>query len=84
MGCRAKSFPFRKALLWMRWQAAPRLICSMRPGDFTTTGHFIVLVGAEDGKIRVHDPNSTQRSNQLWSWETLEYQIKGLWVFHAL
>ena len=51
---------------------------------FTTTGHFIVLVGVEDGKIRVHDPNSTQRSNQLWRWETLEYQIKGLWVFHAL
>ena len=42
------------------------VICSMRPGDFTTKGHFIVLVGMEDGKIRVHDPNSAQRSSQLW------------------
>ena len=24
----------------------------------TTTGHFIVLTGVEDGKIRVNDPNS--------------------------
>ena len=60
------------------------VICSMRPGDFTTKGHFIVLVGMEDGKIRVHDPNSAQRSSQLWSWATLEPQIKGLWAFHAL
>ena len=32
------------------------VICSMRPGDFTTKGHFIVLVGMEDGKIRVQCP----------------------------
>ena len=60
------------------------VICIMRQGDFTTKGHFIVLVVMEDGKIRVHDPNSAQRSSQLWSWASLEPQIKGLWAFHAL
>lgn len=60
------------------------IICSMRPGDFTTTGHFIVLVGTEDGKIRVNDPYSRIRSNTLWEYGTLEYQIKNLWAFSVL
>ncbi len=59
------------------------IICSMRPGDFTTTGHFIVLVGTEDGKIRVNDPNSVKRSEKLWDYETLYPQINNLWVYTA-
>ena len=57
------------------------IICSMRPGDFTSVGHFIVLTGMEDGKIRVNDPNSLTRSRQLWDYDTLSYQISNLWVF---
>ena len=60
------------------------VICSMRPGDFTTTGHFIVLVGIEDGKIRINDPNSVERSEKLWDYDTLEYQINNLWMFSAI
>lgn len=59
------------------------IICSMRPGDFTTTGHFIVLVGTEDGRIRVNDPNSVKRSEKLWDYETLYPQINNLWVYTA-
>lgn len=57
------------------------IICSMRPGDFTSVGHFIVLTGIEDGKIRVNDPNSLTRSRQLWDYSTLSDQISNLWVF---
>lgn len=60
------------------------IICSMRPGDFTTTGHFIVLVGTKDGKIRMNDPNSLKRSEKLWDYETLEYQINNLWGYTVL
>lgn len=60
------------------------IICSMRPGDFTTTGHFIVLTGLEDGKIRVNDPNSRVRSERLWDYSRLEYQINNLWVYTAM
>lgn len=59
------------------------IICSMSPGDFTTTGHFIVLVGTEDGRIRVNDPNSVKRSEKLWDYETLYPQINNLWVYTA-
>ena len=60
------------------------IVCSMRPGDFTTKGHIIVLTRTEDGKIRLNDPNSIERSEKLWDYETLEYQIKNLWAFHAI
>ena len=60
------------------------IICSMRPGDFTTTGHFIVLTGVEDGKIRVNDPNSRVRSGKLWDYSRLEYQINNLWAYTVL
>lgn len=57
------------------------IICSMQPGDFTSVGHFIVLTGVEDGKIRVNDPNSLTRSRQLWNYDTLARQVSNLWVF---
>lgn len=56
------------------------VICIMGPGDFTTTGHFIVLTGCRDGKFMVNDPNSKTNSEKLWSYEELKGQIKNLWV----
>lgn len=60
------------------------IICSMRPGDFTETGHFIVLTDIEKGKIRIHDPNSKKRSDRLWNYDTLEYQIENLWFYDTI
>lgn len=56
------------------------VICSMGPGDFTSTGHFIVLTGYKDGKISVNDPNSHKNSEKLWSYEDIKDQIMNLWV----
>ena len=70
-----------RAKVMAELEAGHPIICSMRPGDFTTAGHFIVLTGVEDGKIRVNDPNSNARSSRLWDYETLEGQIKNLWSY---
>lgn len=56
------------------------IICVMGPGDFTTTGHYIVLTGYEDGFIRLNDPNSRSNSQKLWTYAQLEHQIDNLWV----
>lgn len=61
--------------------AGSPIICSMRPGDFTNGGHFIVLTGYQDGNFQIHDPNSKERSEKLWSFETLQEQIKQLWSY---
>ena len=57
------------------------LVCAMRSGDFTSQGHFIVISGMEGDKFRVHDPNSIERSQQLWDYDTLQYQISAIWAF---
>lgn len=57
------------------------IICSMGPGDFTMTGHFIVLYGYRNGAFLVNDPYSRIRSSESWDYETLQGQIKNLWVY---
>lgn len=61
-------------------EAGNAIICIMGPGDFTTSGHFIVMVDYVDGMIRVNDPNSEIRSEKLWEYEEIKNQIRNLWV----
>ena len=56
------------------------IICVVGPGDFTSTGHFIIMTGYEDGFVSVNDPNSNARSEQLWDLKTVMSQIRNLWV----
>ena len=56
------------------------IICSMRPGDFTAGGHFIVVYGYDKTGFLVNDPNCVARSRQSWSFSELEGQIKNMWV----
>lgn len=42
------------------------VVAIMAKGHFTSSGHFIVLRGVEDGKILVADPGSYNRSGQPW------------------
>ena len=58
------------------------IICSVGEGDFTQSGHFIVLAGiAQDGSIIVNDPCSRINSEQTWELSRLMPQIKNLWAF---
>ena len=56
------------------------IVCVVGPGDFTSSGHFILLAGLEDGLIRINDPNSMENSQRLWKYEEIEDQILGMWV----
>ncbi|WP_101877400.1 C39 family peptidase [Lachnoclostridium edouardi] len=42
------------------------VVAIMAKGHFTKSGHFIVLRGVENEKIKVADPGSYNRSGQLW------------------
>ncbi len=58
------------------------IICAMRPGDFTTVGHFIVIYGYDKDGFLINDPNSRERSGRHWDFDTLQYQIKNLWGYY--
>ena len=60
------------------------LICSMRAGDFTTLGHFIVIYGYDEDGFYVNDPNCIYRSGKKWSYEKLSWQINNIWAFSEM
>ena len=85
-GCRqfglaAQELPLVEGRIISALEAGQPVICSVRAGDFTTSGHFIVLAGVEDGKFRVNDPNSRANSARLWDYDTLAPQISNLWAY---
>lgn len=80
-GLDGRELPLDRNTVYAELEAGHPIICSVRPGDFTTEGHFIVLAEIRDGKIVVNDPNSRSRSSVLWEYDTLEPQIKNLWAF---
>lgn len=61
-------------------EAGNPIICVMGPGDFTDTGHYIVMTDYVDGQIKINDPNSKTNSEKLWSYEDINMQILNLWV----
>lgn len=62
-----------------RLDAGGVIICSMRPGDFTTTGHFILIYGYNEEGFQVRDPNRRSNTEKTWPFEVLQGQIKCLW-----
>lgn len=57
------------------------IICSVKPGDFTAGGHFIVVYGYDSEGFLVNDPNCVARSRKKWPYERLGDQIKNLWIY---
>lgn len=83
-GVTGKKIVLSKQNLYNELNSGHPLIASMRPGDFTTVGHFIVLTGIKDDKIVVNDPNSKERSSKLWEYDVIAPQIKGLWTYSLI
>ena len=58
------------------------MVCAVGAGDFTVTGHFIVLAGVnEDGTVEVRDPNSYRLTQQSWDIYDILDQTRDLWCF---
>lgn len=80
LGLDVAELPLVESRIYDELEAGNPIICVMGPGDFTTTGHYIVLAGLEEGLIRVNDPNSIANSQRLWSYEEICDQIRNLWA----
>ena len=84
LGLNASEVPADAESVTAELAAGRPVIASVRPGDFTTTGHFIVLAGLdESGRLVVHDPNSAKRSGETWDMDRVLDQCAGLWSFSA-
>lgn len=82
LGLAAEELPADEGALATALAQGCPVIASMRPGDFTTEGHFIVIAGLDSqGDLIVRDPNSAQRSAQAWDAQTVLSQCANLWVY---
>ena len=79
-GLEAEELPLDEGIVTRELERGHPVICSMGPGDFTTSGHFILLTGMEDGQICLHDPNRPSNSEKRWNLDTLAPQIRNLWA----
>ena len=80
LGLEVTEIPLVKQRMTDNLEVGNPIILAMGPGDFTESGHYIVLTGMEDGKFRINDPNSRANSERLWSYEEIEDQIRNIWV----
>jgi len=80
MGLSSTELPLVEEVIIRNLRAGNPVIAVMGPGDFTTTGHFVVIVDYEDGLYKINDPNRRANSERLWSYQTLEPQIRNLWA----
>mgnify|MGYP003308923313 CR=1 FL=1 len=80
LGLNVKELPLDENIIINNLKKGNPIICVMGKGDFTSTGHFIVMTKYEDGKIWVNDPNSFDNSEKGWEYDRIKSQIKNLWA----
>lgn len=79
LGLTAGELPLVKGKMVDAVENGHPVILALGKGDFTSSGHYIVLTGWENGAFRVNDPNSRVRSEKRWTYEELEHQIRNIW-----
>ena len=55
------------------------IICSVRPGDFTSGGHFILIHAYDENGFKVNDPKCIYRSRLTWTYDQIKDDIKQAW-----
>ena len=81
-GLSGQEIPLDRGSILNALESGHPIIASVREGDFTEKGHFIVLAEvADNGEIVVNDPNSKSLSKRTWPVDRLMPQIKNLWRF---
>ena len=84
LGLTAENIPVTQENILAALRSGIPLICSMYPGDFTYTGHFIVLTGIdENGAITVNDPNSPANTKKHWFMTEILPQIRQSWGYRT-
>ena len=56
------------------------VIGSMKPGDFTKGGHFLVFSGINNDQVTVNDPASEDRTKKVWGADHALNQAKQFWA----
>ena len=81
LGLCSEEIPLDEDIIKEKLESGSPIICIMDKGHFTTDGHYIVMTDYVDGKIKVNDPNSYSRSEQLWNYDDIQGEILNMWAY---
>ena len=56
------------------------LIGSVKLGNFTSGGHFIVIYGYDENGFKINDPKCVYRSGLSWTYEQIKNDFKAMWT----
>ena len=56
------------------------VVVNVGPGDFTDSGHYMVIVGYDDQGFIINDPNSRTNSEKRWTFDQLNGQVRNIWA----
>ena len=84
LGLSATELPLWEQSMKNALDSGAIIILALGPGDFTSSGHFVVVTGCDDSGFTVNDPNSIDNSLRHWSYERLSRQISNLWSVSAV
>lgn len=81
IGLSSKELPLDESVMKNALRDKCVIIAIMGPGDFTDSGHFIVITGYnEDSKtFTINDSNSYSNSRKRWNFDKISGQIKDMW-----
>ena len=80
-GLSARELPLDRSVMVRALEDGQPIVCRVGAGDCTTSGHFILLTGEADAKLRGNAPNRRSNSEKLWDYDTLAPQIRNLWAY---
>ena len=84
VGLRAEALPLVCGAMVDALDRGELIILALGPGDFTGSGHFVLVTGYETDGFRIHDPNRRKNSEKLWGFSQLKGQIRNIWAMSAL
>lgn len=82
LGLQSRAIPVTRGAITRALGQGSPVICSVKPGDFTDIGHYIVLAGIDErGTVEVRDPNSALNSTRRWGIQRIAEQTANCWAF---
>lgn len=80
LGVSSRELPLEKSLIDSTLDTGGLVALVLGPGDFTDSGHFILLIGRKNGGYVIRDPNDPKNTARTWTYEALRPQIKDIWA----
>lgn len=82
-GVKAKAVALDESRMKAELDEGHPIVVNVGPGDFTDTGHFMVITGYDDEGFSINDPNSIGKSGKRWLFKNISSQIRAVWSMYV-